>query len=101
MIHDAKCDMTLSPEVRAQPTRVIDAEARLDLRAVIPVSPEALGGKEIRLVIKGENAALLLKLLAALKEPGADAVKLLEQLKGLHENSNLHPDAGPDGGRTP
>ena len=98
MIHDARCDMVLTPNVGVKPTKVLDAAAHVEWRAEVPVTPKALGGQQIRLVVKGEKAAVLFKLLAALKEPGADTASLLEELRGLDEGCGGTPDLGPDGG---
>jgi hypothetical protein len=100
MIHEAQCHMVLAPNVGAKPTRVVEAQARLELKAELPVSPEALGGKEIRLIVKGENAAMLFALLTALKDPNADVEGLVKQLRGLNEGSDPTPDHGPHGGGT-
>jgi len=99
MIHEARCDMKLSPAVGARAGMIFDASSDVEWRAEIPVTPKQLGGKEIRLVVKGENAALLMKILAALKQPGADIVSLVEELKGLHESSNPDSNTGPNGER--
>jgi hypothetical protein len=99
MIHEAECRLTLSPTLNAKAGRILDAASHVEWRAEMPVTPRQLGGQEIRLVVKGENAALLMKILAAIKQPGADVESLVAALKGLHESSNPDPDTGPDGER--
>ena len=98
MIHEAQCNMTLAPGVYAKPTKVLDASSHIEWRTELAnVSPSALGGKTIRLEVKGENAARLFKILAALKDPTADVEALVKELRSLHEGSNPDSNAGPNG----
>lgn len=95
MIHEAECRMSLMPSLTAKAGRILDGAAHVEWRTTLEnVTPQQLGGREIKLVIKGENLGPLVKLLAALKEPSADVEGMLGALRGLHEGSDPTADAG-------
>ncbi len=99
----AECHVRFAPDLKVRPTRVREAEARLDLHTEIPVGASALGGKTITLKIKGKHAGELFALIQALREPDADKEELITRLKGLGDlidkakDSDSAPDAGENG----
>jgi len=75
------------PSAGAHPTRRIGANASLSFDCTAAgLSPSELGGEKITIRLQGlkpEQIARVLQLVTAIKEPGADAKAIVDEIKGM------------------
>jgi len=93
----AECHLRLTPRLDSEPIRTRVAEANLEFRFDAPVSASALGGDEITLDFRPEDAQLLFKLLAQLKAGEGDPNEILAAIKEIaYEGRNPAAEHGED-----
>jgi len=84
----AECKLKLTPGLRAQSTRIRDAEAAVDFHAGINLPPSELPNGPIELVIQGKHADVVIKLLSMLKDGKGDTQEIIDVLRGLASDSD-------------